>query len=106
MTLLAALLPRRDHEEYRLNEDESRSLELGKNLNAASVTTPATRHRLDVVRDDLGLFNAEVATHAVVMKRSNGRRFDDVKTRQIATRVAAIPVSHEFTVLELFTTHS
>jgi len=99
-------LPLRDREADRKTEDEGRSLELGENLNATSVTTPATRHRFDIVRDNLGLFNAEVAPHAVVMKRSNGRRFHNVKTRQIATRVAAVPVSHEFTVLELITTHS
>jgi len=87
-------------------EDEGRSLELGENLNATSVTTPATGHRFDVVRNNLGLLNAKVATDTVVMKRPNGRRFNDVKTRQIAARVAAIPVSHKFTVQELFTTHS
>lgn len=99
-------MPRRDREGDQRIEDEGRSLELGENLNATSVTTPATRHRFNVVRDDLGFFNAELAAHTVVMKRSNGRRFNDVKTRQITAGIATIPVSHKFTVLELLTNHS
>jgi hypothetical protein len=82
----------------RRSGSETRSLGLSENLDAATVSAPATGHRLHTVRNDLGLFDTEFAAHAVMVKRSNGRCFDDVKSSQISARVAAIPVSHGLTV--------
>jgi len=56
--------------------------------------------------DYFGLFDAKFPAHAVVVKRSNGRRFDNIKSSQIAARVASIPVCHDLNVPELFRTHS
>jgi hypothetical protein len=89
------------------NERGSTSLlGLGEHLNAAPVAAPATRHRLNTVGDDFGLFHAEFTTDAVVMKGSDRRRFHHIKSRQVATRGAAVSVRHEITVLELFFPHS
>lgn len=81
-------------------------LGLGEHLNATPVSAPATGHRLDTVGDDFGLLDAELATDAVVVKGANRRRLHYIKSRQVATRSAAVPVRHEITVLELFSAHS
>ena len=88
------------YEGHQKSGRESRSLGLGVNLDAASVAAPTTRHRFNAVRNDLRFFDGEFAAHAVVVKRAHRGGLNNVKTRQVAARGAAISVCHGFTVPE------
>ena len=72
---------------------------VGQRLDLASVSAPATGHRLDGLGNHLGLFDSQLPTHREVVKGAHRGRFDHVETRQIAAGIAAIPIDHPFTVL-------
>lgn len=93
-------------EARRRSGRENHSLGIVENLDASTVTAPATRDRLDTVRDDFRFFHVEFSADAVVMKRADRRGLHHVETSQVAARGAAVPVCHDLKLPELSRGHS
>lgn len=72
----------------------------------ASVATPSTGHRIDVLRNDLGLFDRQVAADRVVMEGPNGRRLDDIESGEVPASGASVASGHSVTVLGDLCSHS
>lgn len=78
-----------------MDEERRRnSLGFGDYLDTPIVTAPSTRHRIDGLGNDLGLFDVQLAAHREVVERADRRRFDDVEASQVAAGGAPIARGH------------
>jgi hypothetical protein len=68
-------------------------------FDGASVATPTTGHRVNVLRDDLGLLDREIATDGEVMEGPNGRRLHDIESGEVPASGASVASGHSVTVL-------
>ena len=72
----------------------------------ASVTTPATRHRVNALRDDLRFLDRQITADGEVVEGPYGRRLHDIESREVPASGASIATSHSVTVLGECRSHS
>lgn len=70
------------------------------------MAAPATGHRVNAPRDDLGLFNAEIPAHREVVKGPHRSRLDHVEASQVSTGRTAVSGSHVLNGIGYFETSS
>jgi len=98
-----ALRSRGESKDRALNSDVTG---FDDRFDRAPVAAPPTGHRVDVLRDDLGLFDRQIASHGVVVKGPDGRRLDDVESSEVPASGASVARSHSVTVLGDSSHHS
>ena len=68
-------------------------------FDGASVATPSTGHRFNVLRDDLWFFDRQIAADGEVVEGPYGRRLHHIESREVPASGASIASSHRITVL-------